>query len=176
MPIAAKERVQRNGDAGGESGGHAVQVERDDLLVALGKVLGEEAVLAGAVAGPGYVDVHFLDAHFEDVAGLGLLDGDGAGEDVASGAAVGERDLVIDIADVVGDLGVGDAAGFEAIRRAAGGERLHNDSVSGVDGEDRLGLRPVVAPGDGGRGREQGSGLLRGGSGEKQRRCRRDDG
>ena len=117
---AAEEGMQRNGDAGGKGAGHVREVKRDDLLVALGKVLGKKAVLACAVAGPGNVDVHFLDAYFQHVAGFGFLNGDGAGEDVASGAAVRERDLVVDVANVVGDLGARDAAGFEAIRGAAG--------------------------------------------------------
>jgi hypothetical protein len=42
------------------------------------------------------VDVDFEDADFEDVAGFGVGDGDGAGEDVAAGAAVGLRDAGVE--------------------------------------------------------------------------------
>jgi len=56
----------------------------------------------------------------------------------------------------------GDAFGLEALRWAAGGGRLHDDGVAGVDGEDGLGVRGVVAPGYGGGGGEEGVGGLGG--------------
>ena len=88
-------------------------VERDDAGVAVGEVVGEEAA-AGAegVAGPGDVDVDFLDADFEDVAGFGFGDGDWAGEDVAAGAFVGGGIVFVDVVDVGGDVGCGDAEGL----------------------------------------------------------------
>ena len=107
-----------------------------------------------------------LDEDFEDVARFGFGDGDGAGEDVAAGAAVGGRDFVVDCADVVGDVGGGDPAGFEARGLAAGGEGLDGDSVAGVDGEDGFRLGPVVSPGYGGGRGEEGVGLL--GEGERR--------
>ena len=166
---AAEEGVQRDGDAGREGGGHFLKVEGDDLGVAVGKVGSEEAVLAGSVAGPGNVDVDFLDADFEDVTGLGFCDGDGAGENVAAGAALGLGDLVVDVGDVGRDVGVGDAAGFQAGGRAAGGEGLHDDGVARVNAEDGFGLRPVIAPGDSGGSGEQGVGLLGNGCRRKER-------
>ena len=93
------------------------------------------------------------DADFEDVAGFGAGDGDGAGEDVAAGAALGLRDAGVERGEPVGDFGGLDAFGLEAVGWAAGGGRLHDDRVAGVDGERGLGVRGVVAPGDrGGRG------------------------
>ena len=107
------------------------------------------------------VDGDLEDADFEDVAGLGFGDGDGAGEDVAAGAAVG----------LAGRRCRGCRARWgsrsgltpwdcEALGRAAGGGGLHDDGVAGVDGEDGLGVGGVVAPGDGGGGGEQGVGGL----------------
>ena len=165
---ATEERMQRDGDAGGEGGGHLFEVERDGFGEAVGEVLGEEAVFSGSVAGPGDVYVNFLDADLEDVAGLGFGDGDGAGEDVAAGAPVGGWDFVVDVGDVGWDVGWGDASGLEAVRRAAGGEGLDDDGVAGVDVEDGFGLGPIVSPGyGGGRGKEC-VGLLRGGEGREE--------
>ena len=125
--------------------------------VAVGEVVGEEAA-AGAegVAGPGDVDVDLLNADFEDVAGFGFCDGDGAGEDVAAGAFFGGGIVLIDVGDVGGDVGFGYAEGLEALGRAAGGEGLDLDGVAGVDGEDGFGLCGVEAPGYGGGGGEEG--------------------
>ena len=163
--------MQGDVDAGGEVADHLVAVEGDDAGFAVGEVVGEEAA-AGAegVAGPGDVDVDLLDADFEDVAGFGFCDGDGAGEDVAAGAFFGWRGLWCRCRRRRGDVGVGDAEGLEALGWAAGGEGLDFDGVAGVDGEDGFGLRGVVAPGDGGgRGEEGLGGLLgeRGGDGEE---------
>ena len=89
---AAEEGMERDVDAGGEVADHLFAVEGDDAGVAVGEVVGEEAAAgAEAVAGPGDVDVDFLNADFEDVAGFGFGDGDGAGEDVAAGAFFGWR-------------------------------------------------------------------------------------
>ncbi len=160
---AAEEGMQRDGDAGGEGGGHFLEVEWDGFGEAVGEVFGEEAVFSGSVAGPGDVYVDFLDADFEDVAGFGFGDGDGPGEDVAAGAPVGGGDLVVDVGDVGWDVGGGDASGFEAVGRAAGGEGLDDDGVAGVDVEDGFGLGPVVSPGYCGGGGKEGVGLLRDG-------------
>ena len=165
---AAEEGMQRDVDAGGEGGGHLFEVEGDGFGEAVGEVFGEEAVFAGSVAGPGDVDMDFLDADFEDIAGFGFGDGDGAGEDVAAGASVGDGDFVVDGADVVGDVGGGDAAGFEAGGWAAGGEGLDDDGVAGLDVEDGFGLGPVVSPGYGGGCGEEGMGLLGEGEGRSR--------
>jgi len=85
----AEEGVKGDGDAGGKVGGHGLAVEGDDLGAAVGEVVGEEAAAgAEAVAGEVGGDVDFEDADFEDVAGGRVGDGNGAGEDVAAGAAV----------------------------------------------------------------------------------------
>ena len=165
---AAEEWMQGNGDAGGEGGGHLFEVEGDGLGEAVGEVFGEETVFAGSVASPGDVDVDFLNADFKDVAGFGLGDGDGAGEDVAAGASVGGGDFVVDGADVVGDIGGGDAGGLEAGGWAAGGEGLDGDGVAGVDVEDWFGLGPVISPGYGCGGGEEGVGLLGDGEGREE--------
>ena len=113
---AAEEGMKGDVDAGGEVADHLFAVEGDDAGVAVGEVVGEEAAAgAEAVAGPGDVDVDFLNADFEDVAGFGFGDGDGAGEDVAAGAFFAGGDFVVDVGDVGGDVGVGDAEGFEAL-------------------------------------------------------------
>src|SRR6185437_11046692 len=125
---------------------------------------------AEAVAGEVGVELNFEDADLEDVAGFGFSDGDGAGEDMAAGAAVFFGDLFVDGVEPCGDLGGGDALMFEALGRAAGGGGLHDDGVAGVDGEDGLGVRGVEAPGDGGGRGEEGfcfwSSLREGGYGD----------
>ena len=158
-------------DAGGEVREHLGAVERDDFGAAVGEVVGEEAAAgAEAVAGEVGVELDFEDADFEDVAGFGFGDGDGAGEDVAAGAAVGLRDLFVEGVEPGGDVGGGDAFVLEALGRAAGGGGLHDDGVAGVDGEDGLGVRGVVAPGDGGGRGEEGFCLClrEGGCGDEQ--------
>ena len=157
----AEEGVERDADAGGKVGGHGSTVEGDDFGAAVGEVVGEEAAAgAEAVAGEVGGDVDVEDADFEDVAGLGFGDGDGAGEDVAAGAAIGLRDAGVERAEPGRNLGGFDAFGFEAFGRAAGGGGLHDDGVAGVDGEDGLGVGGVVAPGYGGWGGEEGVGGL----------------
>jgi len=107
---AAEEGVERDVDAGGEVADHLFAVERDDAGAAVGEVVGEESAAgAEAIAGPGDVDVDFLDAYFEDVAGLGFGDGDGAGEDVAARAFFTGRVVFVYVSDVGRDVGVGDA-------------------------------------------------------------------
>ena len=157
----AEEGVEGDGDAGGEGSCHPVAVKGNDAGVGVGEVVGEEAA-AGAegVAGPGDVDGDLEDADLEDVAGFGLFDGYGAGEDVAAGAAVGGGDLGVDVGYVGGYVGFGYAEGLEAVGWAAGGEGLHDDGVAGVDGEGGFGAGGVVAPGYGGGGGEEGLGLL----------------
>lgn len=181
---AAEEGVERNVDAGGEVADHLFAIKGDEAGVAVGEVVGEEAA-AGAegVAGPGDVDVDFLDADFEDVAGFGFGYGDGAGEDMAAGTFVGGGDFGVDVGDVGRDVGFGDAEGLEALGWAAGGEGLDRDSVAGLDGEDWFGACGVVAPGySGGRGQEGLGRFLRecGGNGEKssgtQGGCAGEDG
>ena len=107
---AAEEGMEGNVDAGSEVADHLFAVERDEAGVAVGEVVGQEAA-AGAegVAGPGDVDVDFLNAEFEDVAGFGSVDGDGASEDVAAGALFGGGDFGVDVGDVGGNVGFGDA-------------------------------------------------------------------
>jgi len=100
---------------------------------------------------------------------LGVGDGDGAGEDVAAGAAVGGGDAGVEGGEPGGDLVGLDAFGLEALRGAAGGGGLHDDRVAGVDGEDWLGVRGVVAPGYGGGGGQEGVGGLGSGKGGEWR-------
>src|SRR5580692_13030184 len=129
--------MERDVDAGCEVADHRGAVEGNDAGAAVGEVVGEEATAsAKAVACPGDVDVDFLDADFEDVAGFGFGDGDGTGEDVAAGAFFAGRDFGVDVGDVGGNFGVGDAEGFEALGWAAGGEGLDGDGVAGLDCED----------------------------------------
>ena len=168
-PMEPKKGCSGMVDAGGEGGDHPGAVERDDFGAAVGEVVGEEAAAgAEAVAGEVGVELDFEDADFEDVAGLGFGDGDGAGEDVAAGAAVGCGDLFVDAAEPIGDLGGGDAFALEAFGWAAGGGGLHDDGVAGVHGERGLGVRGIVAPGDGGGRGEEGLGGLRGEGRRKQ--------
>ena len=161
MPMEPKKGWRGMSMPGAKSAVMLGAVEGDDLGAAVGEVVGEEAAAgAEAVAGEVGVDVDFQDADFEDVAGFGFFDGDGAGEDVAAGAAVGLRDSGVEGGEPGGDLvGGGRLRRLEAVGRAAGGGGLHDDGVAGVDGEDGLGVGGVVAPGDGGGGGEEGGGL-----------------
>jgi hypothetical protein len=173
----AEEGVKRDRDAGSEVGGHGRAVEGDDLGAAVGEVVGEESAPgAEAVAGEvgRYIDVE--DADFEDVAGFGFGDGDRPGEDVAAGPAIGLRNTGIKWAEPGGDFGGLDAFGLETLWRAAGGGCLHDDRVTGVHGEDGLGVGGVEAPGDrGGRGEEGLRGLGVEGCGETEGRCDEDE-
>jgi hypothetical protein len=159
---AAEEWVKGNVDAGGEVADHLCAVEQDEAGVAVREVVGEEtAAGAEGVAGPRNVDVDFLDPDFEDIAWFGSVDGYRTGEDVASGTLVGGRIVFVDVVDVGGDVGGSDAEGLQALAWAAGGEGLDLDRVSGLDGENRFCLRGVEAPGDRGRGGQEGlCGLL----------------
>ena len=160
---ATEEGMERNVDAGGEVADHLFAVERNKTGVTIGEVVGEKAAAdAEGVTGPGDVDVDFLDAEFEDIARLGSIDGDGAGEDVAAGAFFRGGDFGIDIGDVGRDIGFGDAEGLEALGRAAGGEGLDGNGVAGFNGENGFGTGGVVAPGYCRGGGEEGlGGLLR---------------
>ncbi len=85
---AAEEGVERDVDAGGEAAQHAFPVEGNDAAVAGFEVFGEEAGAGTeAVVGPGDGHGDLLDVEFENVAGFRAFDEDGAGEDVAAGAA-----------------------------------------------------------------------------------------
>jgi hypothetical protein len=158
---AAEEGVKGDVDAGGEVADHLFAVERDNAGAAIGEVVGEKAAAgAEAVAGPRDVDVDFLNADFEDVAGFGFGDGDGAREDVAAGTSLGGGDFGVDVVDVGGNVGGSDAEGFEALGRAAGGEGLDGDGVAGVDSEGGRGFGGVETPGDGGGSGQEGLVLL----------------
>ena len=136
---------------------HLCAVERDDAGFAVGEVVGKEAAAGSeGVAGPGDVNVDFLDAYFEDVAGFGFFDGDGTGEDVAAGAFFGGGIVLVDVAHVRGNVSFGYSEGLEALGRAAGGEGLDFYGVAGVNGEDGFGLCGVVAPCHGGGSGEEG--------------------
>ncbi len=64
--------------------------------------------------------------------------------------------VLIDVADVRGNVGFGYAEGLESLGCAAGGEGLDFYGVAGVDGKDGFGLRGVEAPRYGGGGGEEG--------------------
>ena len=164
--------MQRDVDAGSEVADHLFAIEGNEAGAAVGEVVGEKAAAdAEGVAGPGDVDIDFLDADFEDVAGLGFFDGDGAGEDVATGTFFGGGDFGVDVVDVRGDVGGGDAERFEAGAGAAGGEGLDGDGVAGLDGENGFRACGVIAPGYRRGSGEEGlrgllGGLLGGGCGD----------
>jgi hypothetical protein len=147
----AEEGVKRDGDVRGESAGHLFSIERNDPDVRVGEFCIEKATFEIGIAGPGNVDVHFFYANLEDVAGLGLLDGDGTRENVTAGAAFGGWGHVVeDIADVVRNVGGGNTTGLQTGGCAARGEGLDDDRVAGLDRKGRLGLGPEVSPYDGG--------------------------
>src|SRR5256712_2681638 len=94
---AAEEGMQRDLDALGEMRDHPRFIQRDDFHARVGKVVGEEAAAgAESVVGVGYGEADFLDAHFEDVAGLGAFDGDRAGKNVPARSLV--LDFFVDVA------------------------------------------------------------------------------
>ncbi len=153
MPMEPKKGRKGMVTPGAKSAVMALRSRGDDLGATVREVVGEEAAAgAEAVAGEVGVEGDFEDADFENVAGGGVGDGDGAGEDVAAGTAVGGRDAGVERGEPGGDLVGLDAFRLEALGRAAGGGGLHDDRVAGVDGEDWLRVRGVVAPGDRGRG------------------------
>ncbi len=137
------------------------QVERDDLDARVGKVVGlETEAIAEAVVGVGNRQLDFLQPDLQRVAGLGAVDVDRAGEDVAAGAAILRRYAVEDVAQVLLHVG-GLHAGLLQAGGAVGQHRVEHHRVAGVDAQHRRRAGVVVAPGDGrGRGK-QGPGLAR---------------
>ncbi len=153
--------MQRNGDARGEVGEHAGAIERDDFGAAIGEVVRQKAAArAEAVAGPRHVDGYLDDPYLKHIAGFGLGDRDGAGEDVTAGTALVLRHAVIERLQPGGNVGRFHAGGHEALRRPAGGGGLQDDGVARVHGEGGLGVRGIKAPGDRGGCGEQSVGSL----------------
>ena len=141
--------MQRHFDAGAEMPDHPLRIERHDLHLRIGEVVGEEAgAVAEAVVGIGDGEIDLDDAHLERVAGLGSLDRDWAGQDMAAGTAVGLRNAVVDRAQALLNVG-GRNAGFFEPRWAVGQQRVNYDRVAGLDVEHRLGGGVIMAPGDG---------------------------
>jgi hypothetical protein len=140
---AAEERTQRDGNTGREERHHAVAVQLDDAAVALFEIfLQESGSGAEAVVRPRHGHCDFIDVEFEDVAGFGVLDEDGACENVPAGAAI-ERGFG-DGAKRFGDLIGGEVEAFES-GDACGAYGFDGNGIAGFDGEDRLGFGPVVA-------------------------------
>ena len=73
---------------------------------------------------------------------------------MAAGAFFAGGDLGVDVGYVGGNVGFGNAEGFEALGWAAGGEGLDGDGVAGFDGEDGFSASGIIAPGNGGWGGE----------------------
>ena len=170
-PDGPEEGMQRDGNAGGKCSGHPGTIERDDLGAAIGEVIREKTATGSkAIAGEVGVELDLEDADLKDVAWFSFSDGNRAGEDVASRAAVSLRDFVIDVCEPGRDVGGGDSLVFEPLRRSAGGGGLHDDDVAGVDGQHWFGVCGVVAPRDrAGRGEKRLGTLSRGGVGRKER-------
>src|SRR5215470_9355792 len=85
----AEERMQRNLDAGSELRDHSFAIKRDDLRSAVGILIRQKAASnAESVAGPGGIDIDFLNLNFENVPGLGFGNFERTGEDVAAWALV----------------------------------------------------------------------------------------
>ncbi len=122
------------------------QIERDHLHAGVRKVIREKAAPGGkAVAGIRHVDIDLLDLHFEHVAGFGLGDLHGPGQDVTSGTFLFH--LFMDIAVVLRNGLMRHTGGFHALQRA-GRNGVHADRVAGVNGKRGLDLGGIVAPGD----------------------------
>ena len=125
--------------------------------MAVGEIIREEAApSAETVAGEVGVELYFEDTDFKDIAGFGFGNCDRAGENVATGAAIDLRNLLVEIAEPRRDGGSGNALVDQALRWAAGGRGLHDDRIARVHGERRLCVRGVKAPGDSAGGGEQG--------------------
>ena|SRR5215469_13052986 len=125
-------------DSGSEVREHGSAIEWDDLVAAVWVVHGQEAsVETEAIACEVGINVDLQNLDFEDVAGLGFFNRDGAGEDVAAGTFVGH--LFVDRGGVGRDIFRLDTAGDETVGWAAGREGLHRDGVARVDGEYRFG-------------------------------------
>ena len=117
---------------------HRCAVQRNDLGAAVGIVIGQEAATgAKAVAGEGNVDVDLEDLDFEDIAGFGFGDSDGAGKDMTSGTFV--LDLAINVGVIGRNIGGRDALLHQSLGGTAGGEGLNADRVARVDGEHGFG-------------------------------------
>jgi hypothetical protein len=126
----AGEGVEIEGDAGEAAG--LVALEFPDEEMGVGEFAREQAE-AGDEAGPGEAVVGVgLDYDFEGVAGLGAVDGDGAGEGVD-----------LERVELGGEVG-GGPIGFHL--PAGGVGAAEGDGVAGGDGEARRGgVVPAVA-------------------------------
>ncbi len=137
---AAEERPERNDDARQERRRHVLAIEADDRLrAALLAVLPHVAAAAVVAVGDRQIDRQHL--HLERVTGLGAVDVDRTGQDVAAGAAI--LDLIDDGAERGLDLACRHAGFFEPIRRV-GQQRVDVDDVAGINRQYRLRLSPVM--------------------------------
>ena len=106
--------MQRDLDALGEMCDHARFIQRDDFHARIGIVIREEAAAGPeSVVGVGYGEANFLDARFEDVAGLGAFDVDRAGKNVPARALV--LDFFVDVAKRLLDAIGGNTRAFQAL-------------------------------------------------------------
>ena len=142
---AAEERPERNGGAH-ERGGHRLPIHLDDGgPAARDAVLADESAATVVAVRDRQVDRQQLD--LQCIARLGAGDEHRAGQDVSARAAVGH--FLDDGAQGGLDVGGGHAGLLEAIRHRCQ-QRVDIDNVAGCDGQDRLGLGPIVSVGDGG--------------------------
>src|SRR5262245_3043388 len=125
---------------------HALVIEPHDLETLAREIFGQEAALRHETAvAVGNRQLDFLDAHFEDIARLGAVDVNRAGENMTA------RPLVPHFVEYVLqrllDL-LGRQERPAQPLRTAGEQRLDLDRVARFDLEDRLGGGVEVAPDD----------------------------
>src|SRR5215469_11261694 len=85
----AEEGMQRNLDVASELRDHSLAIKRDDLRSAVGILVGKKAASnAESVAGPGGINVDFLNLNFENVPGVGFRNFERTSKDVAAWAFV----------------------------------------------------------------------------------------
>src|SRR5215469_3711333 len=150
----AEEGMQRNLDAGSELRDHFLAIKRDDLRSTIGVLVRQKtASSAESIAGPGSIDIDFLNLNFENVPGFGFGNFERTGEDVAAWTLVFH--LAINGCVVGRNVRGRDTLFDEALIRAAGGKRLDTDRVAGMNREHRLGFGGIVSPDNGGRRGQQ---------------------
>src|SRR5215472_11256543 len=135
----AEEGMQGNLDAGSELRDHSLAIKRDDLRSAIGILVRQKAASnAKSIAGPGSIDIDFLNLNFENVPRLGFGNFERTGEDMTAWTLV--LHLPINGCVIGRNVRGRDTLFDEALIGAAGGKRLDPNRVAGMNREHRLGF------------------------------------
>src|SRR5215831_7541034 len=116
-PHAAEKWTQRNLNSRRKVRPHEFPVQRDDLDLAVGEILGQKtAIRCEGIIGVRNGKIDLLNTHFQSVAGLGFLDKHGTVQNVPPWASIGN--LPENVAQFLFDLAWRHSALFQTLRTA----------------------------------------------------------